>query len=69
MISTLQQILFGESNQEEWNGRGTGTYWGEERSKQGFSEPEGKKSLGRPRRRWIFRKWDGGNGRDLSCSQ
>ena len=59
-ISTLQQILFGRSNQEEWDGRGTGTCWGEERSKQGFSEPEGEKSLGRPRRRWIFRKWDGG---------
>jgi len=30
-------------------------------------KPEGKRSLGRPRRRWednikIFRKWDGGMG-------
>jgi hypothetical protein len=26
---------------------------------------EGKKPIGRPRRRWIFRKWDvGGRGKD-----
>ena len=36
--------------------------------------PEGKKPLERPRRkwviilRWIFRKWDGGHGLDLSGS-
>ena len=61
MIFTLQQILFGR-DQIKKNGMvgGTITYWGEERSKQGFSEPEGKKSLGRPKRRWVFRKWDGG---------
>jgi len=35
------------------------TYGGEKRSIQGFNEPEGKKSLGIPRRRWIFRKWQG----------
>jgi len=35
------------------------TYGGEERSIQGFSEPEGKSSLGRPRRRWMLRKWEG----------
>jgi len=32
-------------------------------------KPEGKKPLGRPRRRWedntkIFNKWDGGHGLD-----
>ena len=33
-------------------------------------KPEGKRSLGRPRRRWednikIFKKWDGGGGHGL----
>jgi hypothetical protein len=23
-------------------------------------KPEGKRPLGRPRHRWIFKKWDGG---------
>jgi len=41
-------------------------------------KPEGKRPLGRPRRRWedniiiillrwIFRKWDGWHGLDRSC--
>ena len=44
-----------------------GTYGGRERCAQGFGggKPEGKRPLGRPRRRWedilrwILRKWEG----------
>jgi hypothetical protein len=37
IISTAYKILFGWSNKEEWDGQG---------------KSEGKRPLGRPRRRW-----------------
>ena len=47
-------------------GGACGTYGGRERGAQGSGgKPEGKRPLGRPRRRWriilkcIFRKWEG----------
>ena len=62
MMCSPHQILFGWSNVEEWDERDVVHVW-----KRGeVGKPEGKKSLGRPRRRWekilrwIFRKWDGG---------
>ena len=71
IIWTPQQILFGWSNREEWCERVMYRVWvrREKRCVQGYcGKPEGKKPIGRPKRRWrimirwISRKWDGKRG-------
>ena len=55
-----------KSRRVRWEGHAARMGRGEERRIQDFvGKPEGKKPLGRPRRRWIifrwiFRKWDVG---------
>jgi len=60
MICNPHHMLFGWSNQEEWD------RWSGVRCIQDFGgKAWGKKLLGRPRRRWedniemIFKKWEG----------
>jgi len=36
------------------------TYGGQQRCRKGLvGRPEAERPLGRPRRRWVFRTWDG----------
>jgi hypothetical protein len=61
MICTLQQILFGRSNREEWNGRGMYHIWGEVHAGFWWGNLEEIDHLqdigidGRLILRWIFR--------------
>jgi len=54
MISTPQQILFERSNGEEFKWAENVTRMGKRRGVHWFlvRKPEGKRPLGRPRRRW-----------------
>ena len=55
-FSTAEQILFERSNREEFKWAENATRMGEWRSTHGFivGKPEGKRPLGRPRRRWEY---------------
>ena len=52
MICTPHPILFGRSNREECNGPGMWHVWGRGVYRVLVRKPEGKRPLGRPRRRW-----------------
>ena len=54
MICTPHQILFMRSNRDEWDERGLQHVWwrGEEHTGFWWGKPEGKRPLGRVRRKW-----------------
>jgi len=56
MISILHTILAGRSKREEWNGRGKWNVSGRVVNRVLVEKPEGKRSLGRPKRRWENNK-------------
>jgi hypothetical protein len=49
------QISLGKSSQGEWGGRGMWHAWERREKCTRFRKPEGKRPLGRPRRRWEDR--------------
>ena len=51
VICSLQQVLFGKSDQQGQKWLGIGTCWGDERTALLVERPEGKRPLGRPRLR------------------
>jgi len=80
MICISHQILFGWSDREEWDGRGIKRIWGRVELYIGFwwgnlregDHLENPGLDGRILLRWIFRKWDvgeGGGGLDWSGSE
>jgi len=75
MICTTHQNCSGDKNENEMGGA-CSTYGGEHKCIQGFGgKPEGKRPLGRPRRRWevtikmvLQEVGGGGHGLDRSGS-
>jgi len=67
MVCTPHRILFGSSNQDEWEGRDMWHAWGTGKVYAGFwwgiprerDHLEDVDAVGRIILRWIFRKWDG----------
>ena len=76
MYFTPHQILFGWSNQEEWDGQGRQHVWRERRGTHMalLGKPEGRDHLDDPgvegniMLKLIYNKWDEANGLDWSGS-